>query len=144
MKMKSEKGLTLSSVIVYIIGMLIMATVIGTITIYFYNNLVNASDVSKASIEYAKFNIHFLDDVKQRNNKVANIDNTAGLIQFSNGASYFYINNSIYKDNIKICDGITHFEITPPNPQNTKQIIGILMSIDDRTYTTKYVVGTGY
>lgn len=142
MKIKSQKGVTLVSVIIYIIGMVIMATVIGTITIYFYNNLTKTSDVSKASIEYSKFNTFFLNDVKEQNNRLVRVDDNK-LIQFSNGASYLYENNTVYRGDVRICGNVSDFTIAP-NTQDEKQVIEILMEIEGRVYTTSYVVGTGY
>jgi len=139
--MKSEKGLSLTSVIVYIIGMLIVATIIGTFTIYFYNNLTNSSN--KANIEYSKFNMNFLKDTKEENNKITNINNLANMIQFSNGTTYLYQDKSIYRNNVKISDNIEEFAIIY-EVQNNKAVIKTLFQVDNKSYTTSYIMGKGY
>ena len=42
--MKSQKGITLTSVIIYIIGMTMCIGVIATLTTYFYKNMDSIDD----------------------------------------------------------------------------------------------------
>ena len=143
MELKSEKGVTLTSIIIYIIGMVIMATIIGNLTIYFYNNLVNTTNATSANVEYIKFNTFFLDDIKQNSNRVLNISDNGDLIQFSNGSTYFYENKIIYKNTVKICDEVDWFKVkrkTTGIGADTKVVLEVKMQVGNKTYTTNYVV----
>ena len=48
--MKNNKGITLTSLIIYIIGMLIVIATIATLTSFFYKN-VNINEIEKVSTE---------------------------------------------------------------------------------------------
>lgn len=116
--MRSERGLTLSSVIIYVIAMLLVVSIISVITGYFYKN-VN-TDLNKNSYmeQYTKFNSYFSEEVNKEGNKVIEAgtkeENQDGVtyktnfIAFSDGTCYTYseANKSIYKDDMKICTGI--------------------------------------
>lgn len=116
--MRSERGITLSSVIIYIITMLLVVSIISVITGYFYKN-VN-TDLSKNSYmeQYTKFNSYFSEEVNQKGNSVIETGSKeetqdgktykTNFIAFSTGTCYTYseANKSIYKDDMKICTGI--------------------------------------
>ena len=57
--MKSEKGITLVSLLVYVIAMLIAITIITVITGYFYKNIDVSTEKYTAIAEYTKFNSYF-------------------------------------------------------------------------------------
>ena len=61
--MKSEKGVTVISVTVYIIAMLLAVTVIGMLTGFFYKNIDISSNSSEMNKQYTKFNAYFTDEV---------------------------------------------------------------------------------
>lgn len=64
--MKSEKGITLISLIVYIIVMLIVVTIIGTITSYFYSNVNNEYIESKEAYKESTLDMYLINDLKNR------------------------------------------------------------------------------
>ena len=116
--MKNDKGITLTSLIIYVISMLVVVTTIATLTSFFYKN-VDIDSLSKKSTEqYTNFSKLFAKEINQKNNKiiVCKIKNETvqgkeykfSYIIFSNGNQYTYkqINNSIYKNTKKICEEI--------------------------------------
>ena len=143
MDLKSQKGLTLTTVIVYIIGMVIVATIIGNITIFFYNNITSASSSARISVEHAKFNNFFIEETKKENNRIIKVE--SNKIQFASGALFTYddVNETIYRDNVKVCEYVSDFILTY-RPLETKGVIDIFIEIDGKPHTTSYVVGRGY
>ena len=111
--MKNQKGVTLISLITYVIGMAIVIGLISTLTTYFYKN-IDISSIDNYTSEYTKFTSIFLDEVNIEGNKI--IDSKSNIINgkqvnyiiFSSGNQYTFMeeNNAIYKNNIKICENI--------------------------------------
>lgn len=117
--MKQEKGVTLISLITYIIGLLLVIAMITVISSFFYNN-INKNSISINPItEYTKFNGYFTEEVNHNNikvleNKTTFIDDTESkgiqnsYIVFDNEVQYTFIleNQGIYRNNVKICSKV--------------------------------------
>ena len=58
--MRSEKGVTLTSLIIYVIAMLIAITIISIMTGYFYKNIDVSTEKYSYLGEYTRFNSYFL------------------------------------------------------------------------------------
>lgn len=113
--MKSERGVTLSSTIIYIITMLIVVSLISVLTSYFYKNVDIDSENSLAIKQYTKFDSYFSEDINKKGNKVVEAENKTeeidgnlyetNYITFSSGNTYVYSskNRAIYYNNVKIC-----------------------------------------
>ena len=54
--MRSEKGVTLTSLIIYVIAMLIAITIISIMTGYFYKNIDVSTEKYSYLGEYTRFN----------------------------------------------------------------------------------------
>ena len=61
--MSNQKGITLVSVIVYVIAMLIIISVITVLTSYFYKNVDINSTSENLSQQYTRFNTFFTEEV---------------------------------------------------------------------------------
>ncbi len=108
--MKNNKGITLISLITYIIGLTIMLAIIATLTSFFYKN-VKGKDINSDTTQYTKFSSIFLEEINNKNNTVVSCkslsDGTSYII-FSSGNQYTFDKNSssIYKNKFKICEDI--------------------------------------
>ncbi len=111
--MKKEQGITLMSVIVYVIALLIVMGVISSLTGYFYKN-VNVSNENTENLnEFTTFNSYFTTEINEDNISVLESETTeespkTSYIAFSNGATYTFSeqNKSIYKNQVKICKNV--------------------------------------
>ena len=63
--MKTEKGVTLISVLVYVIAMVIVIAVISALTGYFYSNVDINTESQDISKQYTKFNSFFTEDINK-------------------------------------------------------------------------------
>ena len=141
--MKSEKGVTLINIVVYLIGMTLIISALAGISNFFFQNKNYLLEKSKYISEYNKFNMYFIEDLKK--NKTAEIepvykknslnvetDVLAGSrIIFADGTVYTYRKYAdgdgendygIYRNRVKICSGIENciFQIVPAS--NSQEI----------------------
>ena len=151
--MKSEKGITLVSIIIYVLAMVIVVAVITVITTYFYRNVDINNEDYEINSQYTKFNSFFLDEINRKNNKIIevgtinkNTDQEQHYIAFSSGNQYTYIkkNKSIYKNNVKIAKYINRCEFTR-KIKNGKDTISVNITLDNgdiqnKGYSTTYIL----
>ena len=133
--MKSESGVTLTSLIVYVIAMVVVVATVSTLTAYFYGNIDRLGDKTNGAKEYTAFNSYFTNEINDRSNKVLTEVSDSTKIVFSNGNQYTYLNNMIYLNKIIICRNVTSCEFRYDS--TTKQI-GVNMTIAGEHYTNVY------
>ena len=71
--MRSEKGVTLTSLIIYVIAMLIAITIISIMTGYFYKNIDVSTEKYSYLGEYTRFNSYFSEEVNKEGNKILEV-----------------------------------------------------------------------
>ena len=108
--MRNDKGITLASLMIYVIGMVIVIGIISNLTTFFYKN-IDMNEINKdTTTQFTKFSSVFSKEINNENNTVidAKIDENGSYIIFSSGNQYTFKkeNKSIYKNKIKICENI--------------------------------------
>ena len=143
--MKSERGITLISVTVYIIAITILIGVITVISRYFYTNTKSVSQSIDPVTQFTKFNTFFSDEVNHENIKVleCNTDEGSGnsYIVFDNGVQYTFIKNnmSVYRNKVKICDVVGNCTFSQ-TIKNGKSVVNVLFAVKDKSYTQQYTL----
>lgn len=147
--MKSEKGITLVSVIIYIIAMLIIISVITVLTSYFYTNIDINEVREDLNQQYTKFNTYFVEEVNRKGNKIlkigeTEINATEGVqkyIIFSSGNQYTYIpaNRGIYMNTVKIAENIEDCTFVKGN-ENGKTTITVTIKGNNFERVTTYTL----
>ena len=132
--MKSESGITLTSLIVYVIAMLVVVGIVATLTGYFYNNLDNLSNRTDGSKEYTAFSSYFTNDINTKNNKIVLEESTEDKIVFSNGNQYTFLNGAIYMNKIQICKNVDYCAFG----YNSDSKVTVAMNMGDKSYTNTY------
>lgn len=132
--LKSEKGITLLSLSIYIVVMLIVVGILTTISKFFYGNLNIVKDSAKYSSEFDKINTSLISDVKA--NKHVNVDNTNKIIIFEDGTTYKYneSDEGIYRGQTKIASHVTHFSVSK------RQLV--IDNVDKEILTINVVIGS--
>lgn len=131
--MKSEKGITLMTLIIYMIVMCLVISMLALVSNLFYSNTEYINENSKNMSEYNKFNMYFIEDVKN-NKDILSISNTE--IIFEDGTTYNYKttpDNSIYRNKVKICSNIAYCnfsQIDETIGDVTKKIINVHVVIN--------------
>lgn len=148
--LKSEKGITLISLTVYIIVLSLVVGIMATISNFFYGNLNIVKDTAKYSSEFDKFNNSIIADVKL--NKHVQVDSENKTIIFENGTTYKYNaeDEGIYRGKNKIATHVKYFEVSSKtivvNKVNKEILtINVIIGTSDRNlinkqmdYTLKY------
>lgn len=142
--MKSQKGITLISLTVYVIVMAIVVGVIAIISTFFYSNINDTNVDINPITEYTKFNSFFSDEINHTNIKILDCGTTEdgqNYIVFDNGVQYTYIpeNQGIYRNQVKIAKGISNCTFTR-SVQNGKDVVEVVFEAGNRTRETTYTL----
>ena len=128
--MKSQKGVTLVSLTIYVIAVTIIIAGAATINAYFFKNTVLVSGKVNPLTEYTKFNSSFTEEVNHSKIKV--LDCQENYIVFNNKVQYMFVkdNKGIYKDKVKICSNVEacKFEY---KIQNGKDIVTVNIKMEN-------------
>lgn len=137
--MKSEKGISLVSLIVYILAMAILTGILTVITNFFYSDMLNTETDVDVIVEYTKFNSYFSEEVNKSNIKV--IESASDYIVFNNGVQYTYVlqNNAIYRNKVEICKGIQHCTFLE-KIVNGNTVIEVTIAIGNDVKTVTYTL----
>ena len=133
--MKSQNGVTLVQLTIYLISMLVVILMMTTLGNFFYGNINIIREASRYAAEFDKFNTHFVKDVES-NNEV-NITTTDGQVTiiFEDGTTYTYNSHDegLYRESVKISTNVKAFTAT-------KKIITI-NNVDKDIVTVKIIIG---
>lgn len=128
--MKSEKGITLTYLIIYIILLILVVSTLSIVSTHFYSNTKYLMDNGKYVSEFDKFNMYFIEDVKN-NKETYSVD--ANKIVFEDGTVYTYSEKSIYRNKVELCRNIENciFSKLEETDDNNfiKKIINVKLSI---------------
>jgi len=136
--MKNQKGITIVSLVLYVIVMIIVLGVMSMILGNFYNNTSAMQGNVEEVVKFNKFNNYFLKEVKANNNKIDRVE--SNYILFSSGNLFSMSNGIIYFNNIQICDGVKKMNIT----QEDDNIINVTIEFESFKKTIRYKVENIY
>lgn len=138
--MKSERGITITSLIVYIIGIVLVIAIMSVITTNFYKNVNNMTLEVNPIGEYTKFNSNFSEEVNTYNIRVLECKETTdqNYIVFDNGVQYTYVpqNEAIYKNKVKICRDVKSCTFTT-SIVNGNDVVKVKLKIGEKEYEEK-------
>lgn len=144
--MKSERGITLTALILYVVVAMVTVTAIAGFTSLFVSNMNEVKEQEKYAPEFNKFSMFFIGDIK--NNKTAEVTTTQ--VTFEDGTIYEYRESekAVYRNDTKITEKVDVFSFASTTEQvssTTKQIINVKMSIGGKVnlkngidYTLRY------
>ena len=138
--MKSEKGITLISVTIYVIVMAIVIGIIAVISGFFYKSIDGVDETVPAQ-EFTEFNRYFSDEINRSGVSI----NSCGsdYIVFNNNVEYTFVagNKGIYRNGVKICRDIDSCTFTKGN-ENGKTTITVEIMVSGRVMTTTYALNS--
>ena len=145
MKYKSQKGMTMLSLVIYISCFVVIAGIIGGITSFFYNNTELLNSEAYSATEYNKLNIYLVSESEETGNSFAGFDDTTDVyvLSFSNGNVYSFDteNNLLYFNKICLCEDVQDFKVTTDYTTG-KEVVKVKISFSDKSYTTSYTMNT--
>lgn len=146
--MKSEKGITLTILVIYVVFFSIIMSLLAALSNYIYKNIGYVNDNSIDISEFNKFNMYFIEDIKT--NTQAEIKETVSeegkeilQITFEDGDAYRYVKSekTIYKNKQKIAKDIIDFNAEQfNNSEKRKKYIEVNIKIgsnDEANYKKK-------
>lgn len=129
--MKNQKGVTLISLIIYIIVLTIIISILSLVSQSFFNNIKYITEKGKYVSEYNKFNMYFIKDVKNNKNI---LECTKSRVILEDGTVYTYESEeqSIYRNKVKICNNISacNFTKTETNSKETGNIKKYIIKVE--------------
>lgn len=143
--MKSEKGVTLISLIIYVIAMLITVTVITIVTAYFSKNVEIEPDKYTYFSEFTKIESYFSREANLGKNAVLYVSPDTDIeecyIALSSGNQYTFIkeNKAIYQNNVKIASGVEECKFSEII-KNGKTGVKIEVKIQGMTRNMEYIL----
>ena len=145
--MRSQKGVTMIGLIVYVASFLLIASVIGGVTSFFYGNSKLMSQEIYSSADFNKLNLYFIRESEIEGNRFKSIsenpDDKIYSVEFSNGDIFTcdLDNKNLYYNNICICQDVQSFEVKElKDPSYGKQVLSVKVNFTNRSYTTKYTM----
>lgn len=131
--MRSQKGITLLAVTIYVLVIAIVIGVVSTITSFFYSNTKEIEASGMEAAEFEKFNMEFLRDMQNEANPVSEpVPNTTAKtvkqIRFKNGTTYTYLEDGIYRNKVKICSNVKDcsFKVYKEGPNTIVDVLLII------------------
>ena len=140
--MKSEKGVALTSIIVYIIIMLVVIAIISVFTTFFYNNVDAVGKEVDPSKEFTRFSSFFIDDINKKGVNVEECDENGEYIILSDGTQYTFKNNGLYRGKVKISEDIYSLSFTKEKNEEEKDVVYVKYKLtkDTEEKSTKYTL----
>lgn len=135
----------MTSLVVYILAFVVIIGIIGSITVFFNNNLEDANMTAGASAEYNKFNVYMLSQTKNGYtiSKCAVKTDENQYVTFSNGQesnTFVKLGDMLYFNEIKLCENVDEFKVEQTTAENGKSVLKTYLNINGTVYTTDYVV----
>lgn len=142
--MKNERGITLISLIMYVILITFVVAAISSITSSFYSSIHEFDNESESAVSYSKFNMYFVNDIKRAGATLEEYGDDYIILSYTNTENdetvkveYSLQNNMLYRNKVKICENANNILITANTQNNT---ITINLKIKDYEKTTTYVI----
>lgn len=139
--MKSQKGITLMSIVLYCTIMVLIIGIVSVIRTHTESNIANIESLKGYVPEINKLSMYMVTETKDAANGVKKVSGNGSLIEFKTGNTYVFADNGIYKvstDNkkIKICEDIVNcvFEY---DVQNRKEIVKVTLQVGTEEIITK-------
>lgn len=137
--MKSQKGITLISLTIYVIVMAIVIGVIAIVTGVFFKSLQQSNFYTDPIAEYTAFNSFFSEEVNHSGLKILNCEDN--YVAFDNGIVYTFSeeNQGIYRNQVKICKDIEECTFSE-TIKNGKQVVEVRIKAGSQDRTTTYTL----
>lgn len=132
--MKSQKGITLESLAIYIVVIMVVIGIMTTVTTTFYNNMQYIDVDSEFAIEYGKLNSSLINDIRQAEVRLVEINEENKVILLYNDKTeeeitYSFLNTGIYRNESLISNKLIG---TLKVDSNNEKMLSVLLE-----YTSK-------
>ena len=139
--MKNDKGITIISLVIYVVLLTFAVAGISAITSSFYGNVSELDADSKGATYFSKVNMYILKDVKSEGVELVADGSESKFALTINGETIRYRvqNRSLYRNNVKICDDVQEARLEG-NKTDRVSTITLYLKIKNYEKTTTYVL----
>jgi hypothetical protein len=153
---KSQKGITMMSLVIYVACFLTVTGIVAVITTFFYNNIKIINTDLGSSAYYNKLNLYMANETKKPGNQILKYESTdnrisgssvstdINYITFKNGNgeenTFLKVGTVLYYNKIVLCKNVSDFTINI-DESNGNKLIKIYINIDGTAYSTTYLLG---
>ena len=149
--MRSNKGITMMSLIIYITSFLLVTGIVAGVTAFFYGNSSLMTAELYSAADYNKLNLYLVKESEQENNRVKDIarneaagDNNsdAYYLEFTNGDRFTYDedNKLLYFNYVCLCEDVQSFKVNPLEYTSGKEVLSIMVEFTNKSYSSKYTM----
>ncbi len=141
--MKREEGITLVSLVTYIIVMIAVLGIISGISRIFYGNTQKLDERTKDVIRVNDFNSYFVSEIKSVGNEIDTISEDGTYILFKSGNSFKINNNIIYFNDTRVCDGVKKLEFKKyidSEGKESKDIVTVNIEFENYSRQVNYKI----
>ena len=141
--MRTQKGITLVSLVVYIVIMIMAIGVMSRVSIEFYKNTQALEKDTSDLVEFINFNNYFIKEIKMANNKIDKIAEDGNYILFKSGNSFSLKENSIFYNNIEISKNVKELQFMyekDDNGNNITDIVNVSIKYSQYSKQMKYKI----
>ena len=144
--MKSEKGISLISLIIYLIAFTTTVAIVANVSNYFYKNLTQSGNSLKTNEQLLKLNSYLTKEINIRGNVIESIGEEQvsstqkmNYIIFANTQNqYSFINGEIYFNKTKICS-----DINTCNFEYNNDVLTVRITVNgNNTFVNSYKILT--
>ena len=136
--MKTQIGITLISLVVYITVFMIVISILTTVSNYFHKNVNSLQKPLGSVTGYNQFHMFFVNDAKK--NHSATITENGTKLEFEDGTVYVYASQKLFRNNIEIVDKIRSLKFTLSSTNEgdvKKNIVNVQMTFTNDARVTK-------
>lgn len=152
--MKSNKGIAMLSLVIYVASFLVITTLVGTISTYFYNNMDLINTNVGGNAEYNKLNLYLVKLIKDSslNDVIVGGEDLDGdgINEYSTILFYYGDSNDLklltrkgnylYYNQILLCSDVTNFTAKLED-KNGKEVLVVNVKLSGSSFATEYVIG---
>ena len=122
---KNQKGITLVSLMVYLIGLIAIIGIVAVLTSFYSKNVATMNDTSEVNSEFNKFDAKMIQETKTAGNEIEEVFGTT--IKFKNGNTYTYGDNRIYQNAVTVSKYVKDFAVNF-SQDGDKQILSVYVT----------------
>lgn len=147
--MKSQKGVTMLALVIYVASFMMITGIVGAITTYFYNNMKLIDTNISTSSEYNKLNLYMAKYTKDENYNILKYDETDGKYITFEGLSpadnslqkytFVKLGDILYLNQAKLCTNVDEFKVSIDSSTG-KDVLKVFFKVDGTAYSTEYVL----
>lgn len=134
--MKSERGITITSIMIYVIAFTFIVIIIGRMITFFYKNIKDVSKNTDTDGQYTKITSYITKEINIEENEVESWGKD--YIIFSKTENqYTFKNGQLFMNKIKIANNLEKCEFYY---DEGNEIIYVNIQIKDKYYSSTYTI----